>query len=291
MRTQTFDFPGEAGQLLSGRLDLPAAEPRGYALFAHCFTCTKSSVAAVRVSRALAAAGYGVLRFDFTGLGQSGGTFAASSFSGSMADIVAAAEAMAQAGRVISLLIGHSLGGAAVLATAGNLASLKGVVTIGAPFDVEHVLKLFGSKLEDLVAAGEATVSIGGRPFVLRRSFVDDLEAHDQGARLARLRKPLLILHSPQDAIVGIENAASIYQNARHPKSFVALDGADHLLARPEDADYVAAIVSAWASRYIRAKESVPAEQAVQHGDHMESAACGTDGSPARSGAPGEGTD
>ncbi|WP_257551761.1 bifunctional alpha/beta hydrolase/OsmC family protein [Sphingopyxis sp. DBS4] len=251
MSTQAFDFIGADGQNLSGKLDLPDGPVSSHVLFAHCFTCTKSSLAAVRLSRALTALGYGVLRFDFTGLGQSGGDFADSSFSGSIADVIAAADAMREAGRPVALLIGHSLGGAAVLAAAGHIPDAEAVATIGAPFDVEHVTRLFADSIEELETKGEAEVRIGGRPFRLRKSFVDDLASHDQGERIHALRKPLLILHSPQDAIVSIDNATAIFKAAFHPKSFVSLNGADHLLTDRKDAEFAATIIAAWASRYL----------------------------------------
>lgn len=263
MVTERFDFPGESGQTLSGRLDLPEAPVSGYALFAHCFTCTKSSLAAARVAKALTRLGLGVLRFDFTGLGQSGGEFADSSFSGSVSDIVSAAAAMDAAGRSPSLLIGHSLGGAAVLAAAGEMPAVRAVVTIAAPFDVAHVEQLF-TNVDELMARGEAEVRIGGRPFRMRRGFIDDLREHDQGQRIAKLRKPLLVLHAPEDATVGIDNAGAIFQAARHPKSFVSLAGADHLLTRSEDAEFVAAVVSAWSRRYL--PEAAPPRTAEQSG-------------------------
>lgn len=255
MATRPFDFPGESGQTLSGRLDEPEGPPASHVLFAHCFTCTKSSLAAVRISKALTDLGYGVLRFDFTGLGQSGGDFADSSFSGSIADLRAAADAMGDAGLGVELLIGHSLGGAAVLAAAAQLPGVKAVAAIGAPFDVDHVTHLFADQVDELRSHGEAEVRIGGRTFRLRRSFLDDLATHDQGERIAGLRRPLLILHSPQDETVGIDNASEIFMAARHPRSFVALDGADHLLTEPEDAEFAARIIAAWASRYLDGKD------------------------------------
>ena len=204
------------------------------------------------MGNALTALGYGVLRFDFTGLGQSGGDFADSSFSGSIADVVAGADAMRAAGRPPALLIGHSLGGAAVLAAAGQLPDTQAVATIGAPFDVEHVTHLFAGGIEELREKGEAEVRIGGRPFKLRQSFVDDLASHDQAQRIRALRKPLLILHSPQDSVVGIDSATAIFKAALHPKSFISLDGADHLLTDRQDAEYVATIIAAWASRSLK---------------------------------------
>ncbi len=264
MPTQTFDFTGAEGQRLSGRLDLPDGPASSYALFAHCFTCTKDSIAAVRISRALTALGYGVLRFDFTGLGQSGGDFADSSFSGSIADLVAAAAAMREAGRPAALLIGHSLGGAAVLAAAAQIVESRAVATIAAPADVTHVERLIAGDIEQLRAKGEAEVRIGGRPFKLRRSFLDDLAEHDQLARIRAMRRPLLILHSPVDATVGIENATAIYRAALHPKSFVALDGADHLLTERRDAEFAASIIAAWAARYLA--DPAPARSEKQSG-------------------------
>jgi alpha/beta superfamily hydrolase len=254
MRSNQFPFVGGQGQNLAGRLDLPdgPAQARAYAIFAHCFTCTKNSVAAVRIARALTARGFGVLRFDFTGLGESGGEFADSTFSGSVQDLWAAARAMEAAGFAPSLLIGHSLGGAAVLAAASELPAVKAVVTIAAPFEAHHVKGLFSADdLRALMATGEAQVSLGGRPFTLRRSFVEDLQVHDPRERVAALRRALLVLHSPQDDTVSIDNAASIFQAAHHPKSFVSLADADHLLTRSADAAYVADVIAAWASRYL----------------------------------------
>ena len=255
MRNEAFAFQGSDGQPLAGRLDLPDGPARAFALFAHCFTCTKNSLAAVRIARALTARGIGVLRFDFTGLGDSGGDFADSTFSGSVRDLLAAARAMGEARRAPALLVGHSLGGAAVLAAAADLPGVKAVATLGAPFDVQHVTALIGDAgLETLRTHGEADVRLGGRPFKLRRGFLDDLGAHDQGARIAQLRRALLVLHSPRDATVGIDNAGAIFQAARHPKSFVSLDDADHLLTRPADAAYAAEVIAAWASRYLGAE-------------------------------------
>lgn len=250
MQSRRFDFEGEGGHRLAGTLDLPNGPVRGCALFAHCFTCTKSSLAASRVSRALATLGFATLRFDFTGLGQSGGDFADSSFSGSVSDIRAAADAMRAAGTPVSLLVGHSLGGAAVLSAAGTIPEVAAVATIGAPADVAHVRRLF-LNVDELMQRGEAEVTIGGRPFRLRRTFIDDLASHDQRSRIAALGKPLLILHAPRDEVVGIENASEIFLAARHPKSFVSLDDADHLLTRPRDAEFAASIIATWAARYL----------------------------------------
>ena len=251
MRNELFEFEGEQGSRLIGKLDLPDGPPHSHALFAHCFTCTKESLAAVRIGRALAGQGIGVLRFDFTGLGQSGGDFADSTFSGSVKDVLAAARAMRNASIEPALLIGHSLGGAAVLAAAADLPNVKAIATIGAPFDVQHVTRLFGEDLQTLLEQGEAEVKLGGRAFKMRRSFIDDLGAHDQGQRIGGLRRALLVLHAPMDRTVDIDNAAQIFQAARHPKSFVSLDDADHLLTRSADSAYAAEVICAWATRYV----------------------------------------
>ena len=251
MRNELFEFEGEQGSRLIGKLDLPDGPPRSYALFAHCFTCTKESLAAVRIGRALAGQGIGVLRFDFTGLGQSGGDFADSTFSGSVRDVLVAARAMRSASIEPTLLIGHSLGGAAVLAAAADLPNVKAIATIGAPFDVQHVTRLFGEDLQTLLDQGEAEVKLGGRAFKMRRSFIDDLGAHDQGQRIGGLRRALLVLHAPMDRTVDIDNAAQIFRAARHPKSFVSLDDADHLLTRSADSAYAAEVICAWAARYL----------------------------------------
>jgi putative redox protein len=258
VRTEPFDFPGTAGQKLSGAIDLPDGEACAYALFAHCFTCTKNSLATVRISRTLAGRGIAVLRYDFTGLGASEGEFGESTFSGNVGDLLAATHAMAGAGHDVSLLIGHSLGGAAVLAAAGGLPEVKAVTTIGAPFEVGHVKHLFGADLELLLRAGEARVTIGGRPFLISRSFIDDLEKHDQAERIRELKRPLLVMHAPLDQTVSIDNAASIFTVAKHPKSFVSLDRADHLLTDAEDAQYVADMIATWSSRYIRSLTPSP---------------------------------
>jgi len=251
MSGQRFDFTGAQGQRLAGRLDLPEAPPVAFALFAHCFTCTKDSLAAVRIARALTAHRVGVLRFDFTGLGQSEGEFGDSTFGGSVQDLLAAARAMEANGQAPSLLIGHSLGGAAALAAAADMPSVKAVATLAAPFDVKHVTRLFGDGLQKLLEQGEAEVDLGGRPFLVRRTFVDGLGAHDQRQRIAGLRRALLVMHAPRDDTVDIDNASAIFLAARHPKSFVSLDDANHLLTRPVDAAYAADVISIWASRYL----------------------------------------
>jgi uncharacterized OsmC-like protein/alpha-beta hydrolase superfamily lysophospholipase len=248
---QAFNFAGGDGQRLSGRLDLPDQPAQAFALFAHCFTCTKNSIAAVRIARALSQAGIGVLRFDFTGLGESEGEFAETTFSANVRDLLAAAQAMEVRGYAPSLLIGHSLGGAAVLAAASQLPLVRAVATIAAPFDVAHVKKLLGEGLPALMSQGEAEVRLGGRPFRLRRGFIDDLQGHDQGQRIAQLRRALLVMHAPADTVVDIANATAIFQAAHHPKSFVSLDSADHLLTRAADAEYAAQVIAAWSGRYV----------------------------------------
>ncbi|TPM26922.1 alpha/beta hydrolase [Mesorhizobium sp. B2-3-5] len=252
MATEIFDFPGADGYTLSGRLELPEGSTRGWAILAHCFTCGKDGLAASRISRALAASGIGVLRFDFAGLGTSGGDFADTTFARDVNDLIAARRAMTAAGTAPSLLVGHSLGGSAVLAAAGTIASVKAVATIGSPSDVRHVLHLFDSaSLVKIVTKGQAEVMLGGRSFVLRKSFVSDLRQHDLTKTIADLNRPLLILHAPRDGTVGIDNAARIFAAAKHPKTFVSLDDADHLLTRKPDADYAAAMISTWATRYL----------------------------------------
>lgn len=247
MPTRPFDFTNAAGQRLSGRLELPAGPPHAWALFAHCFTCGKDNLAAVRIARRLAGAGIAVLRFDFTGLGQSEGDFAETDFSLNVEDLVTAVAAMAKADMPPTLLIGHSLGGAAVLAAAARLPDVRAIATIGAPFDVSHVLhQISPQSIAEIKDNGSADVMLGGRPFVLRKQFVDDVGQHDLASTIATLGRPLLVLHSPIDEVVGVANASSIFVAAHHPKSFVSLDHADHLLSEPRDADYVADIIAAW---------------------------------------------
>jgi putative redox protein len=254
-------FPGTQGHQLAARLDSPAGEPRAYALFAHCFTCSKDTKAAAYVSQSLAARGVAVLRFDFTGLGMSEGDFAATTFSSSIGDLIAAADYLRARHRAPQILIGHSLGGAAVLAAAARVAEARAVATIGAPFEPAHVAHLLSGGRAEIEAKGEAGVNIGGRPFRIRREFLEDLERQDPARSIGALRKALLVLHSPRDAIVNVENAARIFLAAKHPKSFVSLDDADHLLSRAEDARYAAEVIAAWASRYV---EDAPAPEPVQ---------------------------
>ncbi len=251
MPTERFDFQGASGLGLSGRLEIPEGTPAAYALFAHCFTCGKDALAATRIARRLAALGIATLRFDFTGLGGSEGEFSNSGFTSNIEDIIAAADQLRRIRTAPSLLVGHSLGGAAVLAAAGRIPEVKAVATIGAPFDATHVLHLFGDRVPAIADTGSVEVEIGGRPFQIGRSFVEDLSRHDQGSRIGELRRSLLVLHAPGDTIVGIDNASQIFLKARHPKSFISLDGADHLLSKPRDAEYAAGVIAAWASRYL----------------------------------------
>jgi alpha-beta hydrolase superfamily lysophospholipase len=244
-------FDGSRGTPLAGRLDLPAGPAKAFALFAHCFTCSKDIHAAGRIASRLNAHGIAVLRFDFTGLGGSGGDFANTDFSSNIGDLRSAAAWMREHQRAPQLLIGHSLGGAAALAVAGRLPELRAVATIGAPASTDHITSLFRDGLDGIERDGSALVEIGGRGFTIRREFLADLRTHVIEERAARLRTAILVLHSPTDNVVGIEHAARIYAAARHPKSFVSLDGADHLLSRPADAGYAADMISTWATRYI----------------------------------------
>ena len=253
-----FEFENAAGRRLSGVLETGPRPPRAFAVFAHCFTCDKRPHAAVRVSRALAECGIGVLRFDFTGLGESEGDFGGG-LSSDVADIVAAVEAMGAAGHEVQILIGHSFGGAAVLAAAGRCDSVRAVAVINAPADAEHVLKHIEG---DLNGEGRVPVEVAGRRFELGAGFVRDLSGHDQKARIARLHRALLILHAPRDEVVGIDNATEIFIAARHPKSFVSLDDADHLLTERADSDYAAGVIAAWAERYVEAEAPTAAPRA-----------------------------
>jgi len=251
-------FKGSQGFELSARIDLPAGPVRAFALFAHCFTCTKDVVAAKRIASGLAAAGIGVLRFDFTGLGSSEGEFANTNFSSNVEDLVNAATHLREHFAAPAILVGHSLGGAAVLAGAHDIPEARAVVTIGAPADVGHVLNHFGSSLEEIRKKGEAQVTLAGRRFSIRHSFVADAEEHRLLDRIGSLDKALLVMHAPADTVVGIENASKIFLAAKHPKSFVSLDGADHLLSDAAAAAYAARVIEAWASKYIPQTPVVP---------------------------------
>lgn len=251
MPTERFQFTGEGGHQLAAALELPDGEPTAYALFAHCFTCGKDTLAAKRISVALAAKGIAVLRFDFTGLGSSEGEFANSTFSSNIADLVHAADHLRETRGAPSILIGHSLGGAAILAAAGKIPEAKAVVTIAAPSDPAHVTGLFSEHLDNIRTQGEVEVSLAGRPFRIKREFLDDIVEHELMKNITGLHKALLIMQSPVDDTVGIDNATKIFVPAKHPKSFVSLDHADHLLTKPADALYAADVIAAWASRYV----------------------------------------
>lgn len=251
MRTRRYDFLGSEGQRLAARLDAPEFEPVAYALFAHCFTCSKDVLAAGRIAAGLARHGIATVRFDFTGLGGSGGDFANAGFRSNIEDLVAASADMRANLKAPAILIGHSLGGAAVLAAAQAIPEVRAVVTIGAPFDTAHTIGLFADRLAEIEARGEATVSLGGRPFTIRKALVDELKSQDQRARIAGLGRPLLVMHAPEDQVVGFENAEAIVAAAAQPRSLVALDGADHLLSRRADAEFAASMIAAWATRYL----------------------------------------
>ena len=249
-RSEKITFTGATGETLAARLELPGGTPRAYALFAHCFTCTKDIFAASRIAKGLTDHGIAVLRFDFTGLGASEGEFANTNFSSNVGDLIAAADYMRAEHQAPAIVIGHSLGGAAVLAAAGDVPEAKAICTIAAPADPAHVAHHFQDAREEIEAKGEAEVLLVGRPFRVQKQFLEDIEAQNLESRIANLKKALLVFHAPRDETVGVENAGAIFQAAKHPKSFVSLDGADHLLSRHEDAIYVANVIAAWAARY-----------------------------------------
>lgn len=251
MPTERITFPGHSGETLAARLDLPTGPILATALFAHCFTCSKDIPAARRIAGRLAAMGIAVLRFDFTGLGHSEGEFANTTFSSNVADLIAASQYLAKRSMAPALLIGHSLGGAAVLRARAGIPSVKGVVTLGAPFDPGHVSHHFDAALPEIQSKGRAEVCLGGRPFVIGRDFVEDITAEALTPSIKELNAALLVMHAPRDATVSIDNAAEIFTTAKHPKSFVTLDESDHLITKARDAEYAAEVISAWASRYI----------------------------------------
>jgi putative redox protein len=252
--SRKIEFPGSAGSNLAARLDLPV-EPRAFALFAHCFTCGKDAFAAPRIADALTARGIAVLRFDFTGIGGSEGDFANTNFSSNIQDLIAAADYLRKNHAAPSLLIGHSLGGAAVLAAAPHVPEATAVVTIGAPASAAHVTHNFAADLAEINEKGTAKVTLSGRSFTITKQFLDDVAEQNVLAGLAKLKKALLVCHAPRDEYVGIDNATQIFTTARHPKSFLSLDTADHLLRKREDAIYLAEVIAAWASRYLPAAE------------------------------------
>jgi uncharacterized OsmC-like protein/alpha-beta hydrolase superfamily lysophospholipase len=251
MPAERFDFPNAQGQKLAALLDRPDGAVRAVALFAHCFTCGKSIRAAGYIAEGLKLHGIAVLRFDFTGLGASEGEFANTTFSSNVDDLVAAADHLRQTLAAPAILIGHSLGGAAVLAAAHRIPAARAVVTIATPFDPAHVIGLFGERVHDIGGKDDVEVTLAGRPFRVRRSFLDDIKQQNLGERVADLHKALLMFHSPTDDTVGIDNASHIFLAAKHPKSFISLAGADHLLSRTSDAVYVAHVIAAWAERYL----------------------------------------
>ncbi len=267
MQAERVEFIGSQGTPLAGRLDLPDGRPRAYALFAHCFTCSKDVLAASRIAQALTGFGIAVLRFDFTGLGRSGGDFANTNFTSNVDDLVHAADYLRTRHEAPTILIGHSLGGAAVLAAVEQVPETRAVATIGAPADTEHLVHLLGDSRQEIEETGEAEVCLADRPFRIRRQFLDDITSQPQSERIGRLGVAVLVMHSPVDETVSIDNARRIYDAARHPKSFVSLDGADHLLTRPADASFAASVLAAWASRYLDEDATSPPEvQASEEG-------------------------
>jgi len=250
MKKKKITFQNPQGISLSGLLEAPDA-PSAYALFAHCFTCGKDIKAAARISKALVDNNVAVLRFDFTGLGGSDGDFSNSNFSSNVADLVAAADFLRVTYQAPSILIGHSLGGAAVISAAKHIPEAKGVVTIGAPAEAAHVMKQFRGDVDAIRDIGEFKVTLAGREFTIKKQFLDDIESQQQDQNIANLQRALLIFHSPVDNVVSIEQAQKIYLKAKHPKSFISLDSADHLLTNSKDASYVASCITAWSSRYL----------------------------------------
>lgn len=256
MRSEKVSFNNLSGQRISAIIEWPEDDsPLGFALFAHCFTCSKNIAAAVNICRALSNRHIAVMRFDFTGLGESQGEFSDTSFSHNIEDILAASRFLAETYREPEVLIGHSLGGAAVLHAAPQIQSARAIATIGAPFHPDHAQHLFAAATEQIENSGEAEVNIGGRPFTIRKSFVEDLKRQNPPDVISRLSAALMVLHSPLDTVVGIDNAADIYKVAKHPKNFVSLDKADHLLSRKEDSLYAADMIATWAKRYLTTAE------------------------------------
>lgn len=253
-------FQNKLGESLSGLLEIPDDEVKFYAIFAHCFTCSKDSSAATYISRALAKQGIAVLRFDFTGLGNSSGDFSNTNFSSNIQDLVSAAAYLKEQYAAPKLLIGHSLGGAAVMAAAQDLEAVQAIVTISAPATAEHVKHLFAEAHQEIQENKKARVQLGGRHFTIQKQFIDDLENYNSLEHIKKLKKALLIFHAPLDQVVSIDEAARIYSAARHPKSFISLDQADHLLSNREDAHYVASVLTSWASRYLQESEMLDSQ-------------------------------
>ncbi|MCB1367632.1 MAG: OsmC family protein [Rhodobacteraceae bacterium] len=258
MADHKITFKGHSGADLSARFDRPAGPQQATAIFAHCFTCSKDIPAARRIAGRLAAMGIGVLRFDFTGLGHSGGEFGNTGFSGQVGDIEAAADYLKDQGMAPTLLIGHSLGGAAVLAATGRIDGIRAVATLGAPFDPAHALGHFSAALDQIRRDGKGEVSLAGRSFTISREFLDDVSKSSLGQTLRKLKAALLVMHAPRDEVVSIDNASAIFLAARHPKSFVTLDTADHLISDPEAAEYAAGVIAAWAGRYLDIRPPAP---------------------------------
>lgn len=252
MKVEKVSFKNNDNKVLSASLELPVdGNPSVYSIFAHCFTCSKDLSAVVNISRALTQKGIAVLRFDFTGLGESEGDFSNTNFSSNISDLISAYDFLKDNYQAPQILIGHSLGGAAALASANEMESIKAVVTIGAPSAPDHVTNLFDKSIDKIKTDGEAEVKIGGRPFKIKNQFIEDIEKTSETNKIASLKKALLVMHSPQDNIVGIQNAREIYEQAHHPKSYITLDGADHLLSNKNDSNYVGEMIAAWSSRYV----------------------------------------
>ncbi|MBT9188401.1 MULTISPECIES: bifunctional alpha/beta hydrolase/OsmC family protein [Zobellia] len=266
MKLQKVTFQNKDGQSLIGRLELPAnRHPHNFGIFAHCFTCTKNLAAVRNISKALTANGFGVLRFDFTGLGESEGDFADTNFSGNVEDLVAAASYLKDNYKAPTLLVGHSLGGAAVIFAADKISSVNALATIGAPSNPVHIEHLLQSGIPEIEKTGKAVINLSGRDFTIKKQFLDDLQHKSLPQTLSKLRKPLLILHSPQDSTVEIKNAEEIYVAAHHPKSFVSLDGADHLLSNKKDSLYAGEVISGWAKRYLEIDTERAEEPKTKH--------------------------
>ncbi|MFY0673266.1 MAG: OsmC family protein [Bacteroidia bacterium] len=274
MRSKKVDFKNQKGEKLVARIELPLNKhPHNFALFAHCFTCNKNLTAVRNISSALTRAGFGVMRFDFTGLGESEGDFEDTNFSGNVEDLVDAASFLKREYLAPSVLIGHSLGGAAVIYAAKEINSVKAISTIGAPSNPQHVQNAFASYIDEINENGLAEVHLAGRPFTIKKQFLDDLVSNSTCDAARALKKPIAIFHSPQDETVGIENAKNIYEKAFHPKSFISLDGADHLLSNKDDSRYVGEVLASWAQRYI----TIPKDKAIDT-DHQVAAKLGLDG-------------
>lgn len=272
MQNEKVSFDNDDGHTLSGLMALPDTAPRAYALFAHCFTCSKNLKAATNIARALAGSGIAVLRFDFTGLGQSEGDFADTNFSSNVSDLLAAVRFLEEHYRAPEILLGHSLGGTAILQAAPAVPSAVAVATIGSPSEPGHVRHLLAGAEARLRDEGSAKVDLGGRPFTIKQQFLDDLERHELPASIRSLRKALLIMHAPLDDIVEIDNASALFANALHPKSFVSLDQADHLLTREQDSLYAGRVLAAWASRYLDAETAHGVVDPPATGDHETAA-------------------